>query len=228
MCDSVKKQKLNWADMASDSEEENYINAVPDITGDPNEKFIEKQKELEETIDCNKEHWENEVLVDRPENLNSLYVQRQNYYNNGSQLNSSQLNSSQRDSDEWSVVKKKKNAKCYTCYPRKKVLEHIIQKDEHVSFHHDLCNRNIIVVTPMKHFSSIDKASDFIICKMFRYIHKFCYDWGISDYSVSYSQGEWQNHEHFHLKIKTHETIIKRMRNSHWRRQKMLKERNAV
>ena len=50
----------------------------------------------------------------------------------------------------------------------------------------------------------------------------------LKDYQVLYNQGEWQTHEHFHLKIKVNENIIKRMRADHFNHKKMEKRYNAV
>jgi hypothetical protein len=88
-----------------------------------------------------------------------------------------------------------------------------------------MCNRNLIVVTPNKHFSSFGNIDDNFIGKIFKSIHNFCIDWDIKDYSVSYNQGEWQTHNHFHLKIKTQDSKIKSMRNAHFSRLKMISER---
>lgn len=201
----MNKQKLDWADMNSDDEVEDILFGT--ITN-VNINEIPKTKKI----------------ISNTNDVNSLYIEQEN--KRKKEQKEQKVNKSQ---NEWKVVtKKKKNSKCYTCFPRKKVLEHIIEKNEYVSFHHDLCNRNIIVVTPNKHFSSFDCVSPALISNLFLCTHKFCLDWNIKDYSVTYSQGDWQSHEHFHLKIKTHENTIKRLRGDHWRRQKILKERNAV
>jgi hypothetical protein len=126
----------------------------------------------------------------------------------------------------WEVVRKRNNPKrtskkCYTCYPRKKVKAHIIQEIDDITFHHDMCNRNIIVVTPRKHFSNMSSCEN--IDEIFRNISKFCEFWKIEDYNVSYNQGNWQTNKHFHLKIKTHENVIKRMRGDHFVRKGMEK-----
>lgn len=107
--------------------------------------------------------------------------------------------------------------RCYTCNPRKKVREHIISNSNGVTFHHDMCNRNIIVVTPDRHYLTFDEVGDVEIGTIFREINKFCSDWNIVDYSVTYNQGSWQTHKHFHLKIKSYDNIITRMRGDHFR-----------
>ena len=133
--------------------------------------------------------------------------------------------------DGWRVVKKKKkrnnNNKCYTCNPRRKVNEHLIDTIDGVAFHHDLCNRDdIIIASPDRHFSSFSEVSKFDIGKIFMSIHKFCVNWKIEDYSVEYNQGDWQKMTHFHVKIKTYRLIVKRMKGDHFLLIKKQKEYN--
>ena len=113
--------------------------------------------------------------------------------------------------------KRSQKGRCYTCFPRKKVVEHIIQVDNGIVFHHDMCNRNMIIVTPEKHYSNFSEISPEDIGIIFKEIDKFCTSWNIEDYNVNYNQGEWQTHKHFHLKIKSYDSIIKRMRGDHFR-----------
>lgn len=230
----------SWADMCDDSETELpmpntsfaevNIKEVNDIGKDTNEKFIEKQEEIKKVIEVKETPFQNDKIIDKPENLNTLYVERENEYKT-LKTESNHVDTNWRKSNEqkWQIVQKnKKKAKCYTCFPRKKVLEHVIQKDQFTTFHHDMCNRNIIVVTPNKHFSNLEYVTDDNIGKLFKAVHKFCKDWNIKDYSVIYNQGDWQTHSHFHLKIKTHDNIIKRLKGDHWRRQKLINERNKT
>lgn len=234
MTDKTLKLGYSWADECDSDEElpvsnfsEVNIECVNDIAKDINEKFIEKQKEITEEIKIIENSWSDEKIIDKPENLNTLYVKRENEYKR-QQQNTLNNTWKKTDKNNWIEVQnnKKKNSKCYTCYPRKKVSEHIIQRDKYATFHHDMCNRNIIVITPNKHYSNFENISENIIGILFKSVHKFCKDWNIEDYSVSYNQGEWQTHSHFHLKLKTHDNIIKRLRGDHWRRQKIFNERN--
>lgn len=123
---------------------------------------------------------------------------------------------------------KRQKGKCYTCHPRKKVLDHTIQNVNGVSFHHDMCNRNMIIATPNNHYTSIGEVPSEEIGLLFYEIDRFCRNWNICDYSVSYHQGSWQTHKHFHVKLKTYEHIVKRMRGDHFRMLSLQKEYNAV
>lgn len=107
--------------------------------------------------------------------------------------------------------------KCYTCFPRKKVLEHIIQNKNGVTFHHDMCNRNMVIVTPNNHYLTFEEIEPEEIGTLFREIHDFCKCWNITDYNINYNQGQWQTHKHFHIKIKSYDSLIKRMRGDHFR-----------
>lgn len=202
------------------------INHVNEIHKDLDDELKEKQNEHFGPFSKN---YIDEKIIDKPENLNTKFIERENEYK---KLNEICEYMDKKKEPEWNVVRKKKKSKCYTCHPRKKVLEHVIQKNPKVTFHHDICNRNIIVATPNKHYSSFEDISNEYVGILFKDIHKFCMDWNISDYSVSYNQGDWQTHKHFHVKIKTYDTTIKRLRGDHWRRQKLLNERkkeeNAV
>lgn len=107
--------------------------------------------------------------------------------------------------------------RCYTCRPRRKVSDHIIADTGRNEFHHDLCNRDLVIVTPKRHFSTIEEAlPGDLECMLFE-ISKWCTDWNIDDYSVSFNQGKWQTHSHFHMKIRISNKIITRMRGDHFR-----------
>lgn len=202
---------LSWAD---EDDEDTFakvsIPQINDISKDPKEQFYEKEKELLELFSTEKEYVVTKIIdtPDKPENLNVKYIEKEEEYK--------QMNKG----GEWKRVVDvqkltKKPPKCYTCFPRRKVTEHVIQTTNGVTFHHDMCNRNMIVATPEKHFSTLENVVD--IGKLFQEVHSFCKNWNIIDYSVTYNQGEWQTHSHFHLKIKTHESIIKRLRGDHFR-----------
>lgn len=235
MTDKTLKLGYSWADMCDSDEELPPLNfAQINIKGinatgkDTNEQFIETKEDRKKTITLKESSFLDKKIVDKPENLNELYVERKEEYKKQQQK---PINTLWRvpDDNKWIEVKKKnknkKKSRCYTCFPRKKVSEHIIQKNKYTTFHHDMCNRNIIVATPNKHFSGFVGIGDNIIGTLFKDVDKFCKDWNINDYSVTYNQGEWQTHSHFHLKIKTHDHVIKRLRGDHWRRQKIIKER---
>jgi hypothetical protein len=108
--------------------------------------------------------------------------------------------------------------RCYTCKPRGKVKKHIIGASlcDNFLFHHDMNHRPIILVTPIRHYTSIEEIYD--VKAMFVAIKDFCSFWNIHDYQVSYNCGSWKAHDHFHLKIKINEKIAGRMRGDHFRR----------
>lgn len=117
---------------------------------------------------------------------------------------------------------RKKNY-CYTCKPRGKVLKHIICKDEErgVVFHYDMHKRPLILITPVKHYNTIYDIPDIEVNNIFKAIRVFCEQWNIVDYQISYNNGKWQTHTHFHIKIKISEKIINRLRRDHFLRLKL-------
>ncbi len=215
----MDSSNLSWADYGSDSDEipGNFskvnIDHINDISGDTNEKYLQKEEELINTpVPIISDRTKFPKIIDKPENLNTLFVERKNEY----KCRSTIIHSEKKKFNECKDVKKR--TRCYTCNPRKKVNDHIIEKKENVTFHHDMCNRSVIVVTPNKHYNSLKNEESLNIGNLFKMVDTFCRDWNIIDYSVSYNQGSWQNHPHFHLKIKTHDSVIKRMRGDHWKR----------
>lgn len=128
-------------------------------------------------------------------------------------------------------IKKKRNRgknHCYTCKPRGKVLKHIITTDTEngVVYHYDLHKRPIILLTPIKHYENINSIPGPEILNIFKSIKTFCDHWNIVDYQTSYNCGEWQTHPHFHIKIKTSEKMINRLRRDHFLRLKLQQNYN--
>ena len=121
--------------------------------------------------------------------------------------------------------KKKKNSNryCYTCKPRGKVLKHIIENSDikNVMFHFDMHKRPIIIVTPITHYTNIYEIQGEVLNKLFESIKYFCTEWNIVDYQISFNNGQWQSHTHFHLKIKTNESIINRLKKDHFKLHKL-------
>ncbi len=114
---------------------------------------------------------------------------------------------------------KKNDSRCYTCKPRGKVKKHIINTSESGKFyfHHDMHKRPIIIMTPSRHIESIDEMTPDEQLDLFKSLKKFTSFWGINDYQISYNSGKWQNHDHFHCKIRVSEKIIDRMRRDHFK-----------
>lgn len=119
--------------------------------------------------------------------------------------------------------KTKRNNYCYTCKPRGKVLKHIIEKStmKNVMFHFDLHKRPIILVTPIKHYTNIYEIPQEEIYGLFESIRYFCNEWNIVDYQISFNNGNWQSHSHFHIKIKTNEKLINRLKKDHFKMHKL-------
>jgi diadenosine tetraphosphate (Ap4A) HIT family hydrolase len=113
---------------------------------------------------------------------------------------------------------KKKDTRCYTCKPRGKVKKHLINVSDSglFVFHHDMHKRPVIIMTPVRHVTSIDALTLEELDNMFKSLKNFTNFWKIENYQVSYNSGTWQNHEHFHCKIRIPENKILRMRRDHF------------
>lgn len=124
-------------------------------------------------------------------------------------------------------TKKSKTSKrqCYTCKPRGKVYKHIIKGTigSNVIFHFDLHKRPLILATPKKHYESLYEMPNNEVLELLQSTKSFCEFWKIKDYQVSFNNGNWQTHSHFHLKIKANEKILNRMRRDHFSMQKLNK-----
>lgn len=175
--------------------------------------FDKTLNERNTNLEINNDQLNVNCIVDKPKTFIREYLHEER------QRNMKIVNINKKHEKTLDVKKKKnpRNKVCYTCFPRKQVSNHIIFSDENIVFHHDLCNRPMIIATPTKHYSTFEEIPDIEIGILFRKISEFCINWNIEDYNISYNQGEWQNHKHFHVKIKTHDKLIKRMRGDHFR-----------
>jgi diadenosine tetraphosphate (Ap4A) HIT family hydrolase len=118
---------------------------------------------------------------------------------------------------------KKKDTRCYTCKPRGKVKKHMIgaSSSGKFIFHHDMHKRPVIIMTPARHIENIYELTSDELPDLFKSLKEFAAFWNIDDYQLSFNMGKWQNHEHFHCKIRLSEKIIGRMRRDHFMRVKL-------
>lgn len=206
---------FSWADEMDNEINEIHKNIEEEFQRKENEKIpvIPYEPNIEAIL-------KDKTIKDEPVNFNKEYLKRDNMYSKTPPVITKTIHKTM----EWKVVSHKRKGKCYTCHPRKKVTDHIISTNNGITFHHDMCNRNVIVATPKRHYSTFEKCSPKEVGDIFKEIYKFCNFWNIEDYSVIYNQGEWQTHDHFHVKIKTHENIVNRLRKDHFQR-KLLEKR---
>ena len=117
--------------------------------------------------------------------------------------------------------------KCYTCFPKRLAQEHTILYDSkaQVKFHFDMCNRPLLIATPVKHINTVAEFNTEELKEFFDGISEFCNFWNIKDYQIQINHGKWQNHEHLHAKIKANEDLIYNMRQNHFKLIKLQKER---
>lgn len=115
--------------------------------------------------------------------------------------------------------------RCYTCVPRGVVQRLIICDTEHVWFHHDLWQRPLFIVTPKLHFRQLDDMPPELLHHLFRAMDTFMSFWHLTDYQVTVNCGEWQRHDHVHLKVRAPDAVVHRMRQDHLRRVERERER---
>lgn len=174
--------------------------------------LIKELKDRENVIvNCNE--FSNQEIIDRPRTFIREFLMEEKRRNKSLQMKGIVKNTNVKETKN----NRSQKGKCYTCYPRRKVIEHIIQNENGVTFHHDMCSRNMIIVTPNNHYSTFSDVPNDEIGIIFKEIDNFCRGWNIIDYNINYNQGEWQTHKHFHLKIKTYDNTIKRMKGDHFR-----------
>jgi hypothetical protein len=210
--------KLNWADI------EEYTNS----TNKSNTKLS-----YSSIVNLNKQNNNNKTptltnnINNNNNNINININKTPTLTNNIKQQNNNNINKTTTLTNNIKQEKPsnlKKSKKCYTCKPRGKVLKHIINgtgSSEDVVFHYDLHKRPIILITPKKHYETIYEIPSNEIIILLDSIKTFCEFWHITDYQVSYNNGNWQTHPHFHIKIKANEKIINRMRAQHFRMHKL-------
>jgi diadenosine tetraphosphate (Ap4A) HIT family hydrolase len=117
----------------------------------------------------------------------------------------------------------KKDRRCYTCKPRGKVKKHMINTSDSglFIFHHDMHKRPVIIMTPIRHIENIDQMTPDELINLFKSLKEFAVFWNLEDYQISFNVGKWQNHEHFHCKIRISEKQIARMRRDHFQHIKL-------
>ncbi len=76
-------------------------------------------------------------------------------------------------------------------------------------------------MTPARHVETIYEFTPEELSDLFKSLKEFAILWNIDDYQLSFNMGKWQNHEHFHCKIRLSEKIISRMRRDHFLRLKL-------
>ena len=200
---------MNWADLSE----------IPDT--DYKKKIIENKTVVDGI--CSKEIQNNK----QPPLITTSYSNVVKQVNKVDDNKKTVCKKTDEISDIFNRNKKKTNY-CYTCKPRGKVQKHIIERSEikGVVFHFDLHKRPLILVTPIKHYETIYEMPSNEVYNIFEAIKAFCSDWKLDDYQVSFNNGKWQTHNHFHIKIKTSEKIINRLRRDHFK--KISLEKNYI
>lgn len=115
--------------------------------------------------------------------------------------------------------KKKREKCCYTCNPRKHVKKYIILKNDIIQFQFDMCNRPIIMATPILHFSYLRDQDPEYIGNIISEVEKFCLSLDLKKYQIQYNfnlNETKASSNHFHIKIKLDEEIIAPLKKKHF------------
>jgi len=108
---------------------------------------------------------------------------------------------------------------CYSCKPRGTLKEHIISQSDDYVFNHDIFRRPLIIITTKKHYHTIDDIPDHLKLKLFSEIRVFCEFWNLkNNYQLMFNNGDYQKHNHFHVKMKINDSVANRMRRDHFTR----------
>ena len=129
-----------------------------------------------------------------------------------------------------SMKKNKGTRRCYTCFPKRLAKEHtfVVDTENCVKFHFDICNRPLIIATPFNHIRTLnDFETPEELKAFFGAISSFCNFWNIKDYQIQINHGDWQHHEHLHAKIRANEDSIHKIRQDHFKLIKLQKDRTA-
>lgn len=95
---------------------------------------------------------------------------------------------------------------CYTCFQTR---PHWVQKFViHINYqlkyeiHQDMRKRNMIIVTPFEHVSSLEYLESNRFVDIVVSVKKLLYDYAkIKGHRLIISDGTWQRHDHLHLKF---------------------------
>ena len=109
------------------------------------------------------------------------------------------------------------NKKCYTCQPKRLAEQHIFYRDSQVTFHFDLLQRPLIIITPDEHIESIYEMTNDRMKAFFNAIDTFCTYWNLKDYQIQMNSGKWKHHDHLHFKLKANENFVQKLRSDHFR-----------
>lgn len=86
------------------------------------------------------------------------------------------------------------------------------------SFHHDMWQRPLFIVTPKVHYENLEECPPDLLRRMFHAIQEFMHFWHLPSYQLQVNVGDWKTHSHLHVKIRAPELAVTRMRRDHFER----------
>jgi len=183
----------------------NSIDTYIRVNQDVNNAYFQKQQELQNNI----------ILPDVPPGFEGIppRQQRHIHVNNNNKKKKNNNNNNNRRKRK---SKQNTERRCYSCHPRNSLLRYFILQKNDVKFHFDIKQTNCIIAIPKRHFQSLSESSNEEMGNLLMTIESFCQDWKIKDYNIFFNQGNWQNHQHFCVKIRTYQNQVERMRKLHF------------
>lgn len=108
---------------------------------------------------------------------------------------------------------------CYTCLKtRPRWVQNFvihINYDLRYEIHKDMRKRNMIIVTPFEHVSSIENLESNRFVDILISVKKFLHDYAnIKGHRLIISDGDWQRHDHLHLKFELENNDIQTLFNN--------------
>jgi hypothetical protein len=106
-------------------------------------------------------------------------------------------------------------AACYTCNPRGRIRELIIEDMPSGRFNFDLQNRPLLIFTTAQHWPTVQDMPAEELKRCFQDIASFMARINLVDYQIQINFGHWSNHRHAHLKVRADEQSILTLRFDH-------------
>lgn len=104
---------------------------------------------------------------------------------------------------------------CYTCSPRGRIRELIIEDTPSGRFNFDLKNRPLLIFTTAQHWPTVLDMPAEELKRCFQDIAAFMARINLADYQIQINFGRWSNHRHAHLKVRADEQSILTLRFDH-------------
>tara|TARA_B100001287_G_C22557592_1_gene469851 strand:+ start:511 stop:930 length:420 start_codon:yes stop_codon:yes gene_type:complete len=107
---------------------------------------------------------------------------------------------------------------CYTCFKNRKknsiIDQYVIYNNPILKYeiHKDIRKRPIIIVTPHEHVSSLEELEPLgRFSKIIKSVKQYLKSRGVDGFKITISDGNWQRHDHLHIKFELEADDIKKV-----------------